>query len=207
MLTLVPMPAALLFDSWASLGKVLLSAALTYPLLILVLRLGGKRTLAKMNAFDFVVTVAIGSIVASTLLSTAPVVDGVGAVAALVALQATVTWLSVRSDRFEALVKSEPTLVFHDGRYLDGPMRAERVTREEIRGAIRGAGHAGTDGVAAVVLESDGGFAVLTHVPAGAETQIEGAAALAGVAGADDKWDTGDQTGPFADPERGPLSS
>ncbi|PAP78103.1 DUF421 domain-containing protein [Rubrivirga marina] len=200
------MPAAVLFDSWASLGKVLLSAVLTYPLLILVLRLGGKRTLAKMNAFDFVVTVAIGSIVASTLLSTAPVVNGVGAVATLVALQAAVTWLSVRSDRFEALVKSQPTLVFHDGTYLDGPMRAERVTREEIRGAIRDAGHAGTDGVAAVVLESDGAFSVLARVPAGDETAVEGAAAMAGVSGAAEHWDTGNPTGPFTNPTRGPLA-
>ena len=200
------MPAAVLFDSWSSLGTVLLSALLTYPLLILVLRLGRKRTLSKMNAFDFVVTVAIGSIVASTLLSTAPVANGLAAVAALVALQSVVTWLSVRSDRFEALVKSTPALVLHDGRYLDGVMRAEHVTREEIRGAIREAGHAGTAGVAAVVLESDGGFSVLTRVPAGAEASVEGAGALAGVAGAADRWDTGDQTGPFADPERGPLA-
>lgn len=200
------MLAAVLFDSWASLGKVLLSAALTYPLLIVVLRIGGKRTLAKMNAFDFVVTVAIGSIVASTLLSTAPVANGVGAVAALVALQALVTWGSVRSDRFEGLVKSRPTLVFHDGRYLDRPMRRVRVTREEVRGAIRGSGRAGTDGVAAVVLESDGAFSVLARVPAGASTEIEGAEAMAGVAGASERWDTGDETGPFADPARGPAA-
>lgn len=190
----------MLFDSWASLGRVLLSAALTYPLLILVLRVGGKRTLAKMNAFDFVVTVAIGSIVASTLLSTAPVANGVGAVAALVALQALVTWLSVRSDRFEALIKSQPTLVFHGGRYLERTMRQQRVTREEIRGAIRGSGYARVQDVAAVVLESDGAFTVLEGVP------DEASEALAGVDGAAEHWDTGRAQGPFTNPERGPLS-
>ena len=188
------------FDSWASLGKVLLSAVLTYPLLIFVLRIGGKRTLAKMNAFDFVVTVAIGSIVASTLLSTAPIVNGVGAVAALVALQALVTWVSVRSDRFEALVKSQPTLVFHNGAFLGGPIRRERVTREEVRGAIRGAEVSSVEGVAAVVLESDGAFSVLERVP------DEQASALAGVSGSASRWDSGDATGPFADPKRGPLA-
>ncbi len=190
----------MIFDSWASLGKVLLSAALTYPLLILVLRIGGKRTLAKMNAFDFVVTVAIGSIVASTLLSTAPVVNGVGAVAALVALQALVTWVSVRSDRFEALVKSRPTLVFYDGAFLDDAMRRERVTREEIRGALRSASVADADAVSAVILESDGAFSVLTDVP---DTT---ASALAGVAGSETRWDIGNPTGPFTDPARGPFS-
>ena len=174
-------------------------AAVFYPLLIVVLRLGGKRTLAKMNAFDFVVTVAIGSITASTLLSDSAVADGVAAVAALVALQAVVTWLSVRSDRFEALVKSRPTLVLHDGRFLDGPMRAERVTREEVRGAIRNASFAGVDGIAAVVLESDGRFSVLERVPAGGGPgEAHGATAMAGVDGADPRWDTGDADGPFS---------
>lgn len=191
----------MLFDSWGSLGRVLLSAALTYPLLIVVLRLGGKRTLSKMNAFDFVVTVAIGSIVASTLLSTAPVVNGVAAVAALVALQATVTWISVRSDRFEGLVKSRPALVFHGGRFLDDVMRRERVTLEEVRGAARGAGHARLDDVDAIVLEADGAFTVLGRVPTDRTAR-----ALAGVEGAASRWDLGDPEGPFTDPSAGPLS-
>ena len=189
-----------LFESWASLGKTLLAVALLYPLLILVLRAGGKRTLSKMNAFDFIVTVAIGSLAASTVLSTTPLADGVAAVAAFVGLQALVTWLSVRSDRFEALVKSQPTLVFHGGRYLERAMRHERVTREEIRSALRTAG-ATVEGTAAVVLESDGSFSVLGDVERG-RTE-----ALAGVGGAAEHWDTGGAQGPFADPERGPFAS
>ena len=189
------------FDSWTSLGNVVLAAAVAYPLLIVVLRVGGKRTLAKMNAFDFVVTVAIGSLLASTVMSGTPLLEGVAAVAALVALQALVTWLSVRSDRFEALVKSQPTLVFHDGRYLEGAMRRERVTREEIRNAIRTSSAASVEDTAAVVLESDGSFSVLGTVEPGK------AEAFAGVGGAGDRWDIGDVQGPFANPERGPLSS
>ena len=190
------------FESWTSLGTVLLATAVAYPLLIVVLRAGGKRTLAKMNAFDFVVTVAIGSLLASTVLSGTPVLDGVAAVAALVALQALVTWGSVRSDRFEALVKSQPTLVLHRGRFLEDAMRHERVTREEIRNAIRMSDVARVEDVDAVVLESDGAFSVLQSVPS---DRVAGA--LAGVGGAADAFRTGDAQGPFADPERGPLAS
>ena len=183
----------MLFDSWASLGKILLAVLITYPLLIVVLRLGGKRTLSKMNAFDFVVTVAIGSLVASTVTSAAPVVNGVAAVASLVGLQAFVTWLSVRSDRFEALVKSRPTLVFHSGRFLEDAMRRERVTREEIRTALRTGGVSQVEGVAAVVLESDGSFSVMEAVGAGR------AEALAGVRGAEGAWQIEPAEGAFAD--------
>lgn len=189
-----------LFKSWASLGKTLLAVVLIYPLLVVVLRAGGKRTLAKMNAFDFIVAVAIGSLLASTVLSTASLAEGVGAIAALVALQTLITWLSVRSDRFEALVKSQPTLVFHDGRFLEGPMREQRVTREEIRNAIRTSSSASVEDTAAVVLESDGSFSVLGTVESGK------AEALAGVDGAAERWDIDEAQGPFADPTRGPLS-
>ena len=186
-----------LFNSWASLGKTLLTAALLYPLLIVVLRAGGKRTLSKMNAFDFIVAVAIGSLLASTVLSTASLVEGVGAIAALVAFQTLITWLSVRSDRFEALVKSQPTLIFHDGRYIERAMRSQRVTREEIRNAIRTSSAASVEDTAAVILESDGSFSVLSKVERGK------AEALAGVDGASDYWDIGSVQGPFADPEPG----
>ena len=56
-------------QTWSDLGRIILIAVLTYPALILVLRLSGKRTLAKMNAFDLVVTVALGSTLATILLS------------------------------------------------------------------------------------------------------------------------------------------
>ena len=182
----------MLFDSWTSLGNTLLAVLITYPLLLLVLRLGGKRTLSKMNAFDFVVTVAIGSLVASTVLTGTPVANGVAAVAALVALQALVTWLSVRSDRFEALVKARPTLVFHDGRFLEGAMRHERITREEIRTALRSESVSRVEGVSAVVLESDGTLSVLESVESGK------AEALAGVRGAPGAWQIEPAEGAFA---------
>ena len=191
------MPPDFLFKSWSALGKTLLLAVLIYPLLIAILRVGGKRTLSKMNAFDFIVAVAIGSLLASTILSTASLAEGLGAIAALVAFQTLITWLSVRSDRFEALVKSQPTLVFHDGRYLEGAMRSQRVTREEIRNAIRTSSSASVEDTAAVVLESDGSFSVLSTVESG-KTE-----ALAGVDGAADRWEIDTVQGPFTNPEPG----
>ena len=189
----------MLFDSWTSLGKTLLAVLITYPLLILVLRIGGKRTLSKMNAFDFVVTVAIGSLVASTVLTGTPVANGVAAVALLVALQTAVTWLSVRSNGFEALVKSRPTLVFHGGRFMEDAMRNERVTREEIRTALRTGGVSQVEGVSAVVLESDGTFSVMEAVKSGK------AEALAGVRGVAEAWEIDPAQGAFAN--RPPDSS
>ena len=89
---------------------------LAYVALVLFIRISGKRTLTKLNAFDLVVTVALGSTLATVLLNdSVALAEGVLAMALLIFLQFVITWLSVRSPWFESLVKSEPTLLLHRG--------------------------------------------------------------------------------------------
>jgi uncharacterized membrane protein YcaP (DUF421 family) len=154
------------FDDWAGLVRVLVVGTCAYFSLLAALPVSGKRTLAKLNAFAFVVTVALGSTLATVLLSSdIALVEGVAAMVLLVALQFLVAWLSVRSRAVERLVKSEPTLVYRNG-FLRGPMRRMRVTEDKIRQAARTAGNARLDAVAAVVLETDGSLSILTELPA-----------------------------------------
>lgn len=152
----------MLFDTWFGILRVLVVGTLAYIALVLLLRVSGKRTLAKLNAFDLVVTVALGSTLATVLLSkSVALVEGVAGFALLATLQYVVAWLAVRSPRVSGLVKSEPTLLLHHGCFLEAAMRAQRVTRGEILAALRGAGAADPSGIAAVVLETDGSLSVL----------------------------------------------
>ena len=153
------------YDGWFGLVRVLVMGTCTYLALIVLLRISGKRTLAKLNAFDFVVTVALGSTLATVLLSSSvALAEGVTALALLIGLQYVVAWASVRSPYVERLVKSEPSLVYRDG-FLRGAMHRQRVTASEIQEAARGQGHANLDGVVAVVLETDGTLSILTDPP------------------------------------------
>jgi len=157
----------MLFDSWMELARVLIVGALAYAGLVLLLRISGKRTLSKMNAFDFIVTVALGSTLATILLSRdVALAEGVVALALLILLQLAVAWLSARSPGFRRLVKSEPRLLFAHGRMLDEALLDERVAPEEVWAAMRATGHADPDDVEAVVLETDGTFSVVGR-PAG----------------------------------------
>jgi uncharacterized membrane protein YcaP (DUF421 family) len=150
------------FDSWFGLLRVVVVGTLAYVALVLLLRVSGKRTLAKLNAFDLIVTVALGSTLATVLLSkSVALVEGLAAFVLLAGLQYLVAWLSVRSPRFSDLVKSEPTLLLHRGRFLDAAMRAQRVTRAEVVAALRSSGAAEAGQVAAVVLETDGSLSVI----------------------------------------------
>ncbi len=153
------------FDSWSDLVRILVVAPVAYLALLAVLRLTGKRTLSKLNAFDLVVTVALGSTLASIILSSdVSISEGILALSLLVAFQYAVTWCSVRSDTVKGFAKAEPTLLYRDG-FLDGAMRRQRVTREEVHQVARSQGRATLDDVGAVVLETDGSLSILSVVP------------------------------------------
>jgi uncharacterized membrane protein YcaP (DUF421 family) len=138
---------------------------------VLLLRVTGKRTLAKMNAFDLVVTVSFGSTLATLLLSRdVSLAEGLLAFALLCLLQYAVAFTSVRSPRFRELVKSEPTALVLDGRLLADRLRRERVSRDEVLAAVRAQGIASLSQVAAVVLETDGSFSVVRQADGGADT-------------------------------------
>jgi len=137
---------------------------LAYAGLIVLLRFSGKRTLSKMNAFDLIVTVALGSTLATILLSKdVPLAEGLLGLGLLISLQYLIAWLSVRSRFVRRLVKSEPTLLFHQGEMLDGALASQRVTPEEIRAAIRTEGFGQMSDVEAVILETDGSFSVISR--------------------------------------------
>ncbi|MBP1807641.1 DUF421 domain-containing protein [Rubellimicrobium aerolatum] len=169
-----------LFEGWNGVLRVLVVGTLAYAGLVLVLRVTGKRTLSKMNAFDLVVTVALGSALASTMLSTGtPLAEGLAGMALLVLLQFGVTWASVRSERVQRLVKAQPAILVHRGRWQDGAMKRERLTREEVLAALRGQGHAALSETVSVVIETDGSLSVLSGQPSGDQPS-----SLANVAGA-----------------------
>jgi uncharacterized membrane protein YcaP (DUF421 family) len=151
------------FDSVQVLGRTLITGVLAYILVIVVLRLTGKRTLSKWNAFDFIVTIALGSALANIILSKdVSLAQGAVALSLLCLLQLIVTWLSVRSARFQRLLKSTPALLLVDGVFQHQAMARERVTEAEIRSALRGQGICAVEKAAAVILETDGTFSVIS---------------------------------------------
>ena len=170
------------FESWFGLIRVMVVGVLAYLALIFWLRISGKRTLSKWNAFDFVVTVALGSTLATVLLSKdVALVEGVLAFLVLIGLQYIITSLSVRYSVVQRIVKAEPALLFSRGQFLHETLKSQRVTESEVRAAVRDSGIGAIEDVAAVVLETDGSFSVMRT------TENRSRSALADVAGYSDE--------------------
>jgi uncharacterized membrane protein YcaP (DUF421 family) len=163
------------FDSWADLGRILAVGASAYLTLIVVLRFSGKRTLAKLNAFDLVVTVALGSTLATILLSSdVSWSEGVVALALLALLQFVVASATVRRPALRTATTARPTLLVRDGAALPTALREQRVTMDEVRQAVRATGSGDLSSIAAVVLETDGSLSVVPAEKAGSRSALEG---------------------------------
>lgn len=150
------------FNTWSDLLRIVAVGAPAYVALLILLRLSGKRTLSKLNAFDLVITVAFGSCLAAALLDRSlTLAEIVTAFALLVTLQFIITWTSVRWSAVDRLVKAEPALLYHRGNYVRDAMMRERVTESEIGAAVREHGHADVGQIDSVILETDGSISVV----------------------------------------------
>jgi uncharacterized membrane protein YcaP (DUF421 family) len=171
-----------MFNQWSSLAHTLIAGSLGYALIIFLLRVSGKRTLSKWNSFDFVVTIAFGSILAAMMLSksTSLAQAGLG-FGLLVLYQFGITWLATRSEIVQKLIKARPTLLFLKGQFVQDLLQRERVAKGEVLAAIRNQGIGDLSQVDAVILETDGSFSVIQD--------LQGSSALEDVEGLED-WRT-----------------
>ena len=172
------------FDNWQGIFRTVVIGVLAYALLVALLRTSGKRTLAKLNAFDLVVTVALGSTFATILLSEdVALAEGATAFVVLIMLQLVVALAAVHLPVVGALVKSTPRALLIGGAIDAVASAEERVTRAEILAAVRASGLGDLAHVAVVVLETDGSLTVVPKARMGdgsALTSVRGGASLTG---------------------------
>ncbi len=152
------------FNSWEDVVRVLITIIFAYPGLIILLRIYGKRSLSKMNIFDFIITVAFGSVFASVVVAKeVTIVDGLVSFTLLLTAQYVITFASLRWDFIERIIRSEPTLIFHNGEFLEDDMFNVRVNKQEILSEVRQNSIACLDDVYAVVLETNGEMSVIVQ--------------------------------------------
>ena len=153
----------LFFDNIDKLGRIVLTAVTIYVLIVIITKVSGKRSTSQLNNFDWIVTVMIGSLGASTiLLKDIPLIEGISSILVLYVMQFLVTKYASISPQFSSFILSEPRIVFYQGQFLPDAMRAERLTRQELECAMRSEGVNSFDDVEAIVFESD---AQLTIIP------------------------------------------
>lgn len=163
------------FGGWAAIFRILVVGTLAYASLVALHRISGKRTLSQMNAFDFLITVALGASFGRTLTAhRVALAEALTAFALLMALQLVVAAFRQRSRRFERLITASPALLFYRGEFQRAEMRRERITEDELAAAARKSNFGSFEGVEAIVLEPDGNLSVVGSAQTGDASAIPG---------------------------------
>ena len=165
-------PSDWLFTTWGSVGDVVLTTVAIYAVLILYSRIAGLRTFSKMAAFDFVMTVAIGSVVAGTMLFDGPsLLRGVATLTTVFVLQIGTAALRKRAGWFAGAVDNDPIVLMTRDGMIEENLRKTHVTESDVWAKLREANVIQTAEVRAVVLEATGDISVLHGEPDGPELE------------------------------------
>ena len=163
----------LFFKDWKSIGHVTLATVIAFITLFFFLRISGKRALAKLNAFDFVVTVALGSTLSYMMLAMVPLVEGTIVLVLILILQYFFAWTARTSKKMEKFINAVPSLVYYDGEYMEKTMTREAITKGEIMATIRNSGIDQIEDVKAVVMELNGQITVVRKSKGNGESSID----------------------------------
>jgi uncharacterized membrane protein YcaP (DUF421 family) len=150
------------FGGWDRLSNVAIGAVFFYAYIVLLVRILGKRTTSQMNNFDWIITIAVGSLAASgILLRDIAIAEAAAAIAILAAAQWLTTKTVLKSDLASKIVKEEPTMLTHKGEFLHDAMDRTRVSEEEVMSALRANGLYNVEDANWVILETNGEFSVI----------------------------------------------
>lgn len=153
-------------DDLDRLVDVLFKTAVIIAAVILLTRLNGLRSLSKQSAFDFPITVATGSLIASTIISKdTPIAVGVVAAASLYAVQALISRVRLNFGPFKQAIDNTPILLMEGERIDMANLRSAQLTREDLFAKLRAAGVTDLAQVRAVVFETTADVSVLTGPP------------------------------------------
>lgn len=150
---------------WATVGWVAATTTAMYATVVASVRLAGRRTLARLSAFDIVVTVALGSIVATTAVQqSASYVQGATAVATLLVLQTLVAALRQKFEVVRRFLDFRPEIVLRDGTFdLSASPLGPQLTETELRSRLRQAGVFESEGLRIVIVEPTGEISYSAH--------------------------------------------
>lgn len=151
-----------LVEPFSTISIVFFSVLLIFSIIILITRLSGLRTFAKMSSFDFASTIAIGSILASVVMNTdQSILKGTVALGAVIAFQTLFSYMKRKSSKLSALITNTPMLIMDGSEILYDNLAKTNVSEDDLVAKLREANVRHFGEVLAVVLESTGDVTVL----------------------------------------------
>jgi uncharacterized membrane protein YcaP (DUF421 family) len=151
-----------MFELSMPLWEYVFRAVAVYVVLLLMIRLSGKRTVGQLTPFDVLLIVLLGNAVQNALLGTDnSLVGGLLLAAILILLNWTTGWMTSRNRLAEKVIEGVPVVLARDGQLFEQVLRREFVSRNDFDEALRQNGQLRLEDVAIAILETDGRISVV----------------------------------------------
>lgn len=156
--------SGMLFPGGHVLLQIVLRTGVIYLLVLLGVRLSGKREVGQMTPFDLTLLLLLSNSVQNAMTGPDTSLAGGGiAASTLLVLNYLIGNLSGVNRRFRRLIQGQPSLLIHDGKVIESHMAKEHVSMDELHRALREHGINSVDQVALSVLEVDGSISCLKY--------------------------------------------
>ena len=143
---------------------VLIRTIVLYLLIIVGIRLLGKRQVGELEPSELVLALIIADLASVPMQDNGiPLSAGVIPIVTLLAVATILSLLTVRFLRFRALLCGKPSIVVENGVVQESELRKNRVTIDELLEELRGQGYADFKSVKFAVLETNGKLSVLPY--------------------------------------------
>ena len=151
-----------LFDMAMPWWEFVLRAVIVYTVLLLLIRVSGKRTMGQFTPFDMVLIVLLGNAVQNSLLGRdTSLAGGLLLAATLISINWLVGYVTSRSRRAERVLEGAPVVLARDGKLFRGVLRRELVSEDDFNEALRQNGELDLADVRMALLETNGAISIV----------------------------------------------
>ena len=126
------------FQGWGTVIQTIILSISTYLVFVSIIKIFGERTLSSFNVFDFLVTVTIGPISATTIFSeNVSLIDGMTAIVTLIVLQSVISKIRLNIKSFDEILTTDPIFLYYNEEFINKNLRKLRLSKKDIYQKLR----------------------------------------------------------------------
>jgi uncharacterized membrane protein YcaP (DUF421 family) len=146
---------------WQELGLTAARGLLVYTVMLVVIRILGKRTVGNFTAFDLLVALMLGEVVDEVIYGDVTIAQGMVAIVVVAAAKYITSWLTYWNHGLNRILEGSPTELVKHGELAREGMRAELMSEQEVLAALRLQGVSDMREVKRAIMETDGEVSVI----------------------------------------------
>lgn len=145
-----------------TLFVVIVRTAILYSLVVLVMRLMGKRQLGELQPYELVITIMISDLASLPMQDTRlPLLLGIIPIITMLIMQIFVSEIQLRSEKIRSIIDGKPSILLRNGKIDTKALREQRINIDDLMEELRVNGYFNIDDIAYVILENNGQISVI----------------------------------------------